>query len=254
MIQRPTAVHIPTPCREPWAAMTPTGNGRHCAKCQTEVVDFTRLTEAEVLAYLAARPGQRVCARMTALLVPTHPKRLKGSRRWLSALLTASSLSALLLPKAAARVSVALSYTSLTHSSQVSLPENLPSQEAPESAEALEKRIAANPILVHGVVLDAHTHQPLPGVTVLLQGTRWGISTNTAGEFELTVTSRGRHIKLVAASVGYRTVAKTISVKESNQKITFLLEPDTTMLGRITVPAKPYGGFLPKLRALRWFS
>ena len=54
MPQRSTAIHIPQPCPESWAAMTPTAQGRHCAVCATEVVDFTRMSEAEVLAFLAA--------------------------------------------------------------------------------------------------------------------------------------------------------------------------------------------------------
>ncbi len=251
------AIRIPRPCPESWAAMTPTPAGRHCATCQTEVVDFTQKSPAEILAYFQKANGRAICGRLrTAQLAPALPPAAGRTRwrSWLSALLTASSLSALLLPKASARVPVALNYTGHTYSSPAGFPESRPLQEAPESGEALKRRIAANPILVHGVVLDAQTHQPLPGATVLLQGTRWNIDTNPAGEFELTVTSRGRHIKLVAACIGYKTIVKTILVKESKQKITFLLEVDTHMLGRIIVPAKSYGGFLQKLRAWRWFG
>lgn len=40
--------------------MTPTEQGRHCAVCQTEVVDFTRMTDGEVLAFLRHTiPGHR---------------------------------------------------------------------------------------------------------------------------------------------------------------------------------------------------
>ncbi|WP_223652489.1 carboxypeptidase-like regulatory domain-containing protein [Hymenobacter psoromatis] len=251
------AACIPEPCPASWAAMTPTPAGRHCAQCQTEVVDFTQKSPAEILAYLQKANGRAICGRLrTTQLAPASPPATTRTRwqGWLSALLTVSSLSALLLPKAAARVPMASNSTNYIYSSPASLPENPPLQEAPESSEALQKRIVTDSILVHGVVLDAQTHQPLPGVTVLLQGTRRYAATDAAGEFKLTVTSRGRHLTLVASWVGYQAMAKTILVKESNQKIMFLLETDTHTLGRIIVPAKPYGSFFSKLRALRWFG
>lgn len=82
------SVHIPTPCPVSLQALAPTAAGWHCARCQTEVIDFTRLSEAEVLAYLAERRGQRVCAAMQVPLVPQPYKQLWGPRRWLLAVAT----------------------------------------------------------------------------------------------------------------------------------------------------------------------
>jgi hypothetical protein len=42
-----TDLHIPTPCHENWDAMTPRGDGRHCASCAKTVVDLTALSPAE---------------------------------------------------------------------------------------------------------------------------------------------------------------------------------------------------------------
>ncbi|WP_426060569.1 hypothetical protein [Hymenobacter sp. B1770] len=55
-------ISIPQPCAQPWAAMSPTANGRHCAACATEVVDFTHLSDMEIMAYLARQGSRRVCA------------------------------------------------------------------------------------------------------------------------------------------------------------------------------------------------
>ncbi|MGI4870001.1 MAG: hypothetical protein ACRYFX_02350 [Janthinobacterium lividum] len=49
---RQTTIHLPAPCAENWAAMTPAAAGRHCAACQTQVVDFTHMTDGEVVAFL----------------------------------------------------------------------------------------------------------------------------------------------------------------------------------------------------------
>lgn len=62
-------LHIPTPCHENWDAMTPAGNGRHCASCDHQVIDVASLPVAEgrrVLTEVAARVksgGKRTCVR-----------------------------------------------------------------------------------------------------------------------------------------------------------------------------------------------
>ncbi len=43
-------ISIPSPCHEDWGAMTPNAQGRHCASCATTVADFTRLSDAELVA------------------------------------------------------------------------------------------------------------------------------------------------------------------------------------------------------------
>lgn len=224
--------------------MTPTIAGRHCAACCTEVVDFTQKSPAEILAYLRQENGKRVCGRIyaTQLAAPVAP----GSRwrRWTGALLAVSSLSAILLPKAVARAPLAL--TSIN--AVPARTSNSLSQNAPRLPKKLKKRLAVSKIVVRGVVLDAHTHTPAPGVTILLKGTNWATSTNADGEFELAVVPKGQHIELVVAFVGYKTLIKKLPVKESSEPITILLKSDNTMLGRISLPATTPTRFLARLR------
>ena len=85
----PVTIHQPAPCHENWEAMTPTDVGRHCAACQTQVVDFTRMTDDEVVAYLRhTTPGRR-CGRFREdqvgrpLLAAARP--VTGRRRWATA-------------------------------------------------------------------------------------------------------------------------------------------------------------------------
>jgi hypothetical protein len=70
-------LHIPKPCTASWEDMTPEGNGRHCAACTKQVVDFTTMTDERVLQFLASAPGS-LCGRMTGAqmqrdLVPVPP-------------------------------------------------------------------------------------------------------------------------------------------------------------------------------------
>ncbi|WP_027003150.1 carboxypeptidase-like regulatory domain-containing protein [Hugenholtzia roseola] len=42
-------IQIPKPCDQDWAKMTAQDKGRHCASCQTLVVDFSRMNDQELI-------------------------------------------------------------------------------------------------------------------------------------------------------------------------------------------------------------
>ena len=157
-------ISIPQPCAQPWAAMTPTTDGRHCAACATEVVDFTRLSDAEILAYLARQGGRPVCALTNATqLVPAPTTRW---RRWV--------LAGLAL----------LGWQPIT--SCASKPPQLP----PTQATTATTDPAAAPsqqIIVRGRVLDGASSTAVAGVRVLINNTQFGTTTNEKGEFELVM-------------------------------------------------------------------
>jgi hypothetical protein len=55
-------LHIDAPCHEDWEQMTETERGKFCGVCATEVVDFERMTEAELLAFFENySPSRPVC-------------------------------------------------------------------------------------------------------------------------------------------------------------------------------------------------
>ncbi|RTQ47545.1 carboxypeptidase regulatory-like domain-containing protein [Hymenobacter gummosus] len=79
---------IPQPCPANWEQMTPAAGGRYCATCEKVVVDFTRMSEAEVLAWLS-RHG-RTCGRFGPgqLAAPPVPR---SWATWLAAAAVALS-------------------------------------------------------------------------------------------------------------------------------------------------------------------
>jgi len=93
-------LQIPTPCHQLWANMQPTATGRHCQSCSKTVVDFTAMSDHEMITHLA-RAGQGVCGRFAPdqldrglSLVPAPKKR--GCRGW--ALVLAGILAIIRLP------------------------------------------------------------------------------------------------------------------------------------------------------------
>lgn len=79
-------LHVPTPCHEDWRNMLPTEKGRHCAACQKTVVDFTGMSDAEIIRYIT-RAGSNVCGRLlpdqiNRPLVSLSPVQRNGGKGW----------------------------------------------------------------------------------------------------------------------------------------------------------------------------
>ena len=157
-------ISIPQPCAQPWAAMRPTADGRHCGACQTEVVDFTRLSEAQILAYLARRGGRPVCVLANASqVVPAAATRW---RRWL--------LAGLAL----------LGWHPVT-SCATKPPQQLPAQATAATAGPADAQ--AQQLIIRGQVLDGTTATVVPQVSVFINDTQFGTVTDEQGRFELVM-------------------------------------------------------------------
>jgi hypothetical protein len=220
MPQRSTAIRIPQPCAESWAAMTPTATGRHCTACQKTVVDFTQKTDAEILAVLRLTAGE-TCGRLRAdqvdrpLVAPAPAPRW---RTWLGATLAAGSM--LSGAKATAQANLGhhnggpVPMANATSGSPTVAPPSStkPAEPAPDQAGPggpLE------PIVLRGSVTDSATHEGLPGVTVLLASTTTGTATDATGAFALPVAADATSVQLLFSSVGYVGQHLTVSTTSS---------------------------------------
>jgi DNA primase catalytic subunit len=68
-------LNIPQPCAQDWNHMTATESGRHCQSCSKTVVDFTRMSNDEIINYLAR--NSKTCGRF-------HEAQLQGINNQLS--------------------------------------------------------------------------------------------------------------------------------------------------------------------------
>lgn len=55
---------IPTPCHEDWNKMITNNQGAFCGSCQKNVIDFTTLSDEEVLNYLKNNLHKQTCGRI----------------------------------------------------------------------------------------------------------------------------------------------------------------------------------------------
>lgn len=54
-------LHINEPCSQDWDSMTAAGQGKFCSQCSKTVIDFTGLSDAEIIRYIESRKEEKIC-------------------------------------------------------------------------------------------------------------------------------------------------------------------------------------------------
>jgi hypothetical protein len=206
------SIAIEKPCDQSWQQMTEVNNGRYCGHCCKTVVDFTRMSNEEIIKYLSA--GTHVCGRFESyqfnslnnyLAVQNEkPFSWKGLAAGLSLMLT------LPLTKTEAKPRYQTMQMPVDFKKDV------------QTARADSTLITT----VQGIIIDRSDKTPIPGVSITVKGTPIGTATNTAGKFVLN--SKIGDV-LVITVVGYQR--QEILVRECDQRINLELQEITQMLG-----------------------
>ena len=72
--------NVNEPCKKSWLKMKPNDKGRYCGSCCKTVVDFSRMTENEIMKYLNLHRAEKTCGHFfTAQLENDH----KGFRKFI---------------------------------------------------------------------------------------------------------------------------------------------------------------------------
>jgi len=233
-------LQIPTPCHENWENMNASQQGRFCMSCRKEVVDFTVMTDQEMLAYITTASGN-TCGRAENsqlnrfMAIPDQKSRYSFKYVW-SLLIT----SALISGKSSAQVKppketvVALGGDSRTMG---------------DSIITVGKMMAVDnrkiPLVqITGRVADEQNN-PIPYASVVVKGSSKGVATDAGGNFSIQTKDNVHGIELVISSVGYisQTIAcsnpRTLqSVSVENNIIRVKVEMvllKTAMMGEVVV-------------------
>ena len=91
-------------------------------------------------------------------------------------------------------------------------------------------QLHAQSIQIKGVVTDASTKEPLPGVNIIIEGTTVGVITDVDGKYQITVNSKDA--VLMFSYVGYNTEKIPIAGKT---EIDVALVQDITSLDEVVV-------------------
>lgn len=221
-------LNIPTPCHEDWNQMTPVEQGRHCAVCQKNVVDFTNETDDSIIDFFKNYNGT-ACGRFTddQLNRPLSKIELKPASNFLKyatglllpALITGVKSSAQSANKKSKELDeiVVTGYRKtvgkVVKANPVAGPIRIDAKDTftikPLKPVPIENYLSgrvggvviASSYVFDGIITDESTGEPLAGVVIQIKGTNTGTQSRADGQFTLKMDNHSS--KLVIMCVGY---------------------------------------------------
>lgn len=167
-------VNIPLPCNESWSEMTPTEQGRFCQSCQHQVIDFTKMTDAQIVAYLSKQQG-RVCGRMQNFQLNRnlHPAKVKPISWW---------------QKTVAFVAFIISFGTIK-AQETTSAEPIVETVFSDSIPPVQKTdsIETTQITIRGRIVDKSDKEPIFGCRVKVLGNEDKALSDFDGKFEISV-------------------------------------------------------------------
>ena len=225
-------IRIPEPCQENWHQMTPGEQGRFCGSCQKTVVDFSRMTDNELLDYFS-KASEHTCGRFSNDQLNKDLKPAAIKRRFTWAYVWNIMLATFLITEANAQVTPVKK-----KKTEVLLPDVSPKMgdfAVVEKGEDVKQRE------IKGMVLDSANNAPLAGASVFIKGQSRGTVTDSLGNFKLLI-DKNEKVELMVSYVGYQTQTLKIDSSTNLQEIKLTLSPmsygDVIVVGGYSVVHK----------------
>jgi len=218
-------ISIPQPCHEQWENMEQEQQGRFCQSCAKTVIDFSAMTDQQVIDYLSG--AHNVCGKFDAMQFHAINHKLYVDNlqqvSWSKKLAIAGALTSMLpLFKAQAQ--------------------SKPAQEQCDTVvtkKTITLGIVTTPMLsaqsrvITGCVSDHK--EPMIGVSVRLPNTTTGTITDTDGKFKITIPQSAK--ELAFDFVGYNRLTIAIT---GNNYYDVKMDTSVRMLGKIAVVRAPF--------------
>lgn len=206
VIRRSYKLTIDNPCEQNWEAMKMDETGRFCQHCSKSVIDFTQLTDKEIIKIIEQNSG-KICGRLNKEQLDkfiTTKEPVNRSRF--------SKILAGLLLVGIGKNAVAKDKTIQTASEYVTQ-----NSKSLEHSEATQKRLTDSlKNMLSGTVIDSATRTPVSDATILIQNTHLVAITDSSGQFKLVIPDNlsSDSIHLVISYIGYKNTEIFINKTE----------------------------------------
>jgi hypothetical protein len=148
--------------------------------CATEVVDFSRMSEAEIVAFLAQPRSKPVCANAHAAQLQPAVTTASPIKRWSRWVLAGLAFLGLRTTETQATVP----------------PVPVTNFEIADAPRYLANNPAVpKPVVLQGRVLDDSTGLGVPGAWIFIDGTKYGAVTDDDGRFSLTLPASWKSLQ-----------------------------------------------------------
>jgi TonB-dependent SusC/RagA subfamily outer membrane receptor len=212
VMQPKLKLSITEPCHENWQNMNPTEQGRYCNSCVKEVIDFTCMSDTEVLYYFINKKKENVCGRFYNDQLNREiakPKYEKSKTMWYWNYFV--MLFLLLVKGNASKAQVVIEQYPAEQQSKSNIE---------EKCTSIKGKVDINRKFdIAGKITD-ESGVPVAGASVVIKGKKIGTQSNVDGTYQLKNVS----VKdiLTVSSVGF--ASKEIRSNDSGKNDCVLKE------------------------------
>ncbi len=234
-------IQIPEPCHEDWSKMTPVDQGRYCQSCCKEVVDFSAMTDQEIISFLS-KPRGKTCGNFSSdqlnriITEPATPAKKKFWAMMLSFLVPLfvfnKAKSQFRAKKAVDTVQTSTSTLKRAMLGKVAVSNCKIETEFRGDTIINETQPG---ILIHGKISDT-AGNPITFASIEIIGKNKGTAADANGEFNIQI-NEAKTVQVRISAIGYLT--KELSVPLSGIRITqnIVLTPYQHQLDDIIITA-----------------
>lgn len=247
---------IPEPCHEDWNKMTPVEQGRHCAVCAKNVVDFANDTDEAIIKFFKNYNGS-TCGRFSdeQLNRPLSTYEIKPASLFLK------YAAGLLLPFTffSLKSNAQKGKVAVKGDTTVTVPKlkTMPGSDSSSNTGINDTRIVVGGavsissykksikdfIFITGRVLDSEDGSPVAGATVSIN-MKQTVVTSEDGSFVLQITKNQKQEILSITSIGYQKSELDISNKKVKNNLVQLPDIDLSRnilgLSEVVVTGESY--------------
>ena len=208
---------IPEPCHQNWDGMTPTQHGRYCNACAKEVIDFSNMSDSDVLNYFLKEKNDTICGRAFPDQLDRNIYAASQKKKYWQWQYILTAFLFFMKP-AKTKAQGAVVY--------------ITADTASKGNPLKEKVSNIKKITINGIIKD-EKGIPVPFASIKIKGTNKGSSAKENGSFSLEVDSLA--VSLQVSAVGY--VTKQVSIEALPEKEIALAKHNQLMKEVIIVTA-----------------
>jgi len=201
--------------------MTPLENGRYCSSCQKQVIDFTNMSDEQLIAYFRKRAKDSVCGRFMNDQLHRNISISNKKIPWVKYVIQ------LLLP-------AVLASSKAASQGQLKIKTGKPIIVANAKSNEVKNAFARNSAKsVSGKIVD-EKGSAVPYASVYIKGTSVGTSCDSAGNFSLNCRELSDSLILQASCVGFQVAEKLLSANDYKEHVVISLNTQQA-LGEVVV-------------------
>lgn len=227
------SIQIDNPCAENWNEMTKTDKGKFCAMCEKNVIDFSKLTDNEILKIVESN-NKNLCGRFTQaqlnrVLIDTNQQNSPKLYQILAGLLLFSSADA----------------NAITEKPKIANFENNTKNPIILENDTINKKKKQTDFTITGKIIDAKK-EAIPGANIVLKGyEQIAAISNDNGNFSLNIPKKifkDSVILMISAHI-FEDKTFVISKKDLENKQVVLVEmKEDEMLNTVIIDNMVLGG------------